>query len=133
MGRDPRAPVKIIGVETDDEYYVVNQNGEVRRDCRVIIDEFDMGRIRAGYVCAKCYEVQDSAFPKECWVCKFPMADRQAEFVAKGYRGNVRVGPSTTLEDEYAFMEEWGEIQRRKQRDPITRPTQIWLPGTAKI
>ena len=127
--RDPRSPIRITGVETDTEHYVVNRNGEIRRDHLIYIDEYDMGRIRAGYACAKCYEVQSEPFPEQCSVCRFPMRDRQAEFVAKAYRGNVRIGPTTTPEDEEAFMAEWAEIQRRNSRDEILRPTQIWLPG----
>jgi hypothetical protein len=128
--RDPKAPIKIIATEIDDEHYVVNRRGEIRQDVRIYVDEHDMGRIRGGYACAKCYEVQDKPFPEKCSVCKFPMRDRQSEFIAKGYRGNIRVGPSTSIEDEYAFMDEWAEIQRRNQRDPATRPSQIWLPGS---
>lgn len=127
--RDARAPIRIIGSEIDEENLVVNSNGDIRHDVMVIVHEDDMGRIRGGYACCKCYEVQEKAFPERCWVCKFPMRDRQAEFIAKGYRGNVRIGPSTTLEDEYAFMDEWAEIQRRNKRDPILRPSQVWLPG----
>ena len=123
-----RKPIRIIGSEIDEENLVVNSNGDIRHDVMVIIDPDDMGAIRAGYYCAKCYEPQEKPFPKECWVCKFPMSDRQSEFIAKGYRGNVRVGPSTTLDDEYAFMDEWEEIQRHKKRDPILHPSQIWLP-----
>jgi hypothetical protein len=124
-----RPPIKIIGAEIDEEHYVVNSNGDIRHDVMVIIDEEDMGAIKAGYYCAKCYEPQDKPFPDECWVCKFPMSDRQAEFIAKGYRGNVRIGPSTSIEDEVAFMDEWGEIQKRKNRDSILRPSQVLLPG----
>lgn len=127
--RDPRSPVRIVSTEIDTENYVVNRDGEIRRDVLVTVDEEDMGRIRSGYVCAKCYEPQEKSFPENCWVCKFPMRDRQSEFVAKGYRGNVRVGPTTSLEDEYAFMDEWAEIQRRKNRDPILNKTQVLLPG----
>src|SRR3990167_5491520 len=124
-----RKPIRIIGSEIDEENLVVNSNGDIRHDVMVIIDPDDMGAIRAGYYCAKCYEPQETPFPKECWVCKFPMSDKQSEFIAKGYRGNVRVGPSTTIADEYGFMDEWEEIQRRKQRDPILNPSQIWLPS----
>lgn len=126
-----RKPITIIGVEHDEEHYVVNSAGEVRHDVMVIIDEDDMGAIKAGYYCAKCYEAQEKPFPKECWVCKFPMADRQAEFIAKGYRGNVRVGPTTTLNDEVAFMDEWEEIQKRNQRG--LRPSQVILPSDFAI
>lgn len=126
--RDARAPIRIIGSEIDDKNLVVNSDGELRHDVMVIVHEEDMGRITAGYACARCYEVQDEPLPERCWVCRFPMRERQAEFLAKGYRGNVRVGPSTTIEEEYAFMDEWAEIQARKKKDPILYPSQFWIP-----
>lgn len=125
----PREPIRIIGAEVDEENLVVNRNGEIRHDAMVIIHPEDMGKLRAGYYCARCYEPQDKPFPKECWLCKFPMSDKQSEFIAKGYRGNVRVGPSSSVEDEMAFMQEWQEREDMKRRDEITRPSQIWLPG----
>ena len=88
-----------------------------------------MGRIRAGYVCARCFEVQETPFPTQCYLCKFPMADKQSEYVAKAYEGSVRVGPQTNADTEIAAMEEAAERRRRAMRDPITRPSQILLPG----
>jgi hypothetical protein len=126
---DPRAPVIPIGVEVDAENLVITSRGEMRHDYRVILSEEDVGRMKGGYVCAKCMEVQEKPFPKECYLCKFPMADKQAEFLAKAYQGTIRVGPSSSLEDEFAAMDEWEEAQRRNSRDEILRPSQILLPG----
>ena len=123
-----RPPIRIIGTEIDDENLIVNSNGEIRHDVLVFVHQEDMGAIRAGYYCAKCYEPQEKPFPKECWLCKFPMSDKQAEFIAKGYRGNIRVGPSSSREDEDAFMQEWGERQQR-ERDPRRAASQVLLPG----
>ena len=135
-----RPPIKIIGAELDEENLVVSSTGELRNDYLVFVapdsgvDENGkpyegMGAIRAGYYCAKCYEPQDKPFPENCWLCNFPMSDKQAEFIAKGYRGHIRTGPSTTMEQEYAFMDEWAERQKRESRDSILRPSQILLPG----
>jgi len=124
-----RPPIRVIGSEIDEENLVVNRDGELRHDVMVIVHPDDVGAIKAGYYCAKCLEPQDKPFPKECWLCKFPMSDKQGEFFAKGYRGNIRVGPSSSLEDEYAYMEEFAERQRREERDEILRPSQILLPG----
>lgn len=126
---DPRAPVIPIAIEVDAENLVITSRGDLRHDARVILSDEDIGRMRAGYVCARCMDVQEKPFPEACVTCKFPMADRQAEFLAKAYQGSVRVGPQSTLDTEMAAMEEWEEAQRREQRDPILRPTQILLPG----
>lgn len=134
-----RPPVKILGAEIDEENIVVTKSGDFRHDYMVIVAEEDgvdqdgnpyvgIGAIKSGYYCAKCFEPQEDPLPEKCWLCQFPMRERQGEFLAKGWRGNVRVGPSSSIEDEYAFMEEWAEQQRREQRDDILRPSQIWLP-----
>lgn len=126
---DPRAPVIPIGVEVDADNLVIMSNGEMRHDYRVILSDEDVGRMKAGYVCAKCMDVQDTPFPKACGTCGFPMSDRQSQFMAKAYQGTIRVGPQSTLDTEMAAMEEWEEAQRRSQRDQILRPSQILLPG----
>lgn len=124
---DPRKPAKIVGIELDPDHVIVTSTGEIRQAPMIYLDEESVGRIRAGYVCAKCFEPQTEAFPEQCWVCKFRMADKQAEYVAKNYQGTVRVGPSSTLEEEEAFMNEWAEIQARKQ-DRMPRTPSIWVP-----
>ena len=133
-------PVKIIGAEIDDQALVVTSDGQLRHDTLVFIAPEDgidedgnayvgIGAVRSGRYCAKCLEPQDQDLPEKCWVCQFPMRERQGEFLQKGYRGNIRVGPSSSLEDEYAVMDEFAERERRAQRDEITRPSQIWLPS----
>jgi hypothetical protein len=52
----------------------------------------------------------DTAFPDECKVCHFPMREHQAAEFAKDYRGEIRFGPSTTIDEEYEIAEEM--IQR---------------------
>lgn len=93
----------------------------------IYLDEESVGRIKAGYVCAKCFEAQDEAFPERCYLCKFPMRDKQPEYVAKNYQGIVRVGSATSIEDEMAFMDEWAEIEARKQARMPHKPS-IWVP-----
>lgn len=74
------------------------------------LSEEQVGRIRAGYTCVKCLEDYAEAFPDECKVCKFPMRDKQSEEFAKDFRGAIRYGPQTTVEEELAAAEE--QIQR---------------------
>lgn len=133
-------PVKILGADIDDENLVFNAKGEVRHDYHVVIAEEDgvdhdgnpyvgIGAIKSGRYCARCLEPQDQDLPEKCWVCQFPMRERQGEFLAKGYRGHVRVGPSSSREDEDAIMQELNERQQMAMRDEILRPTTILLPG----
>lgn len=125
---DPRKPVIPLAVEEDEDHIQLSANGEWRSAAKVILSDDDVGRMRAGYVCARCWEVQTNAFPKECSVCRFPMADKQSEFLAKAYKGSTRLGPSSSLEDELAAMEELEEREKRAQWGPSV--PQIIVPGT---
>lgn len=115
---DPMKPVIPIAVEEDEDHIQLHSDGTWRSSPRIILSEEDVGRMRAGYVCAKCWEPHRVAFPRVCSVCKFPMADRQGEYLAKAYQGNVRMGPSSSLEDELAAIEELEERDRRAQWGP---------------
>lgn len=117
--RDARRPVIPLGVEEDQSHSLILRNGEERSAFNVTLSPEDVGRIKAGYVCARCFETQDSPFPTECWVCGFPMAERQSEFIAKAYQGEQRMGPSTSMEDELAALDEIEERQLRESRPSV--------------
>lgn len=92
-----------------DSYTILPDGRKVERTVFALSEE-QVERIRQGYVCVKCLEAHDSAFPDECAVCHFPMREQQAAEFAKDFRGGIRFGPSTTIEEEYAIAEE--TIQR---------------------
>jgi hypothetical protein len=74
------------------------------------LTEEQVERVRLGYICIKCLEAYDTALPDFCAVCKFPMRKHQGEEFAKTYAGDIKFGPSTSIEEEYAIAEEM--IQR---------------------
>jgi hypothetical protein len=115
MSRDARAPIIPIGVEESETHALLMANGEVRSAFNITLSEHDAGRIRAGYCCVRCYEAQDDPFPEKCWVCGFPMKEKQLEFFGKAYQGTQHMGPETSLEDELAMLEEAEEIARRQE------------------
>jgi hypothetical protein len=108
-------PVIPLAVEHDEGYVEIRTDGTVRRAARVILEPDDVGRMQAGYVCAKCWEPHATPFPEKCRLCGFHMSDRQSEFLAKAYQGNERVGPSTSLEDELALLDEVEERMKRQE------------------
>jgi hypothetical protein len=126
VSRDARKPIIPLSVEEDEEHVQLHADGTWRASPRIIFSEHDVGRIRAGYACCRCWEIQDNAFPDKCWVCGYPMKDRQAEYVAKAYKGNVYLGPSSSLEDELAAMD---ELDKRKEREATVSAPQIIVPG----
>lgn len=126
MSRDARKPVIPIGVEESETHALLLRNGETRSAFNVTLSHEDLGRMKAGYVCVRCYEVQDTPHPKECWVCKFPMAERQAEYLAKAFQGEQHMGPTISLEDELAMLEEAEEMARREVHG--FRPISVQVP-----
>lgn len=125
--RDPRKPIIPLAIEEDEHHVQLHSDGTWRSAPKVILSEEDMGRVRAGYGCAKCYEVHEVALPERCHLCGFPMRDRQFEYIAKAYVNSVRIGPSTSLEDELALLDEIeAEIKRKRSGFPVT--PQIVVP-----
>ncbi len=108
----PVIPVAVD--ESTDELVFFEDGRPPRSPVRVTLTEFDMGRLRAGYICLQCKEDLDNAFPDECPVCHYKMATRQAEDFATQFKGTIHVGPSTTLEDEREIMQ---EMRRREARE----------------
>lgn len=111
-------PVIPIAIEVDGEHVLVTQDGRVRDSHKVVYSEYDIGRMKAGYVCLKCHEDLDTAFPDVCPICGFEMADKQSERFALEYQGTTWVGPTTTEEEELAIMQEM-----RARRAAQGRPT----------
>jgi hypothetical protein len=124
--RDVRKPVIPLAVEEDPDHVLIFSDGTYRSSFNITLSPEDVGRIRAGYVCAICFEAHEEAYPEECSVCRFPMRSRQAEFVAKAYLGKKRIGPSTSLADELAAME---ELEERYLREQTVSAPQIIVPG----
>lgn len=92
--------------EPSTTHVIVHPDGRETDAMIAIIPEEDFPGLRQGYICAQCIEELDMAFPEHCPVCNFPMRDHQTEYIAKVYQGNVKTGPSTTLEDEKLRMQE---------------------------
>lgn len=124
--RDARKPVQFLAVEEDEDHILIFSDGTYRSSFNVTLSPEDAGRVRAGYVCAVCFEAHEEAYPEECSVCRFPMRDKQAAFVAKAYKGEKRLGPSTSMEDELAAME---ELEERYIREQSASAPQIIVPG----
>lgn len=63
-------------------------------------------RVRLGYVCINCLEQHPVPYPEKCHVCPFPMREIQDRVFEGMYLGEVRVGPSTNLDEEMEIAQE---------------------------
>ena len=111
-------PVIAQAVDVDTDSFTVMPDGR-RMERHVFgLTEEQVERIKAGYTCVKCLEDFDSAFPDACTVCGFPMREHQTEEFAKDFRGGIRFGPTTSIDEEYDIAE---EILQRDAHDRATR------------
>lgn len=123
MAGDPRRPAVPLATEEDEKHVLVGSDGSIRRHYNLIYSEEDAERIRLGYCCIQCGESQvghgkGTPFPEECAICKFRMRDKQLERYAKEWVGHIRLGPSTSLADELAALEELQEkMDRTRKRE----------------
>lgn len=115
---DPRRPAIPLATEEDEKHVLVGSDGSIRRHYNLIYSEEDAERIRLGYCCIQCGESQvghgDGApFPEQCAICGFRMRDKQLQRYGQEWVGHIRLGPSTSLADELAALEELQEKQNR--------------------
>lgn len=77
-------------VITEPNDFVVQIGDREVRDEDVIISEEMFEQIRQGYMCIKCFQPFESAFPEECTmpVCKFPVRREQSFELLRMYAGH---------------------------------------------
>lgn len=107
--------------DVDIDAYTVMPDGRKMQKTVFGLQPAQVERIREGYTCIKCLEDYDTAFPDRCSVCGFPMREHQADEFAKDFRGNIRFGPSTSIDEEYEIAEE------QIQRDAFERASRLGL------
>lgn len=114
-----RAPVIPLGIEPQADQGIWLPDGRVQGGVSLILSADDVERIRTGYVCAKCFEPHEQAWPERCQLCGAPMRELQADYVARELqREIVLLGPSTTLADELERLPE--EVAKEAERSGNT-------------
>lgn len=91
-------------------------DGRVTQGLRVGMCDEDVERLRQGYMCIQCFEPLDSAFPKACPLCTYPIAEQQAELFGAIYAGHIpglRTGPDWEAEAD--------RLEERKERRAFAR------------
>lgn len=86
-------------------------DGRVTQGLRVAMCDEDVERLRQGYKCINCFEPLDTAFPKACPLCTYPMKEQQAELfgaIYAGYIPGLRTGPDWEAEAD--------RLEERKER-----------------
>jgi hypothetical protein len=100
--REPAIPIALEPV--DQGIYL--PDGRSLSVAAPVLKPADIERARLGYLCLKCLEPFEHAWPERCHVCGAPIRKEQAAYFAREFGGEVQLGPSTSIEDELAALRE---------------------------
>lgn len=111
-----RKPVVPIAIEPHEKEILVLPDGRSHRQAMLALVPEDIDRLRAGFVCLKCFEPFEQAWPERCHVCGAPVRREQARFFASEMASSpMQIGPRTTLEEERAGLAERAAKEREEQ------------------
>ena len=119
--------------EEDTENVLVHSDGRVTRAMLGIVPEDQFPLLKQGYGCAACFVRLDVPFPEALPDLQLPdagTADPRTSL--KNYIGNIKTGPSTTLEDEKLIMQEMREREARETGD-LDAPRRLRMKDDAKV
>ena len=102
-----RKPAEVVGeIEPDPNKAIQLVDGRIQREPMIPFSAETVDRLRSGWLCMKCVEPFERAWPIKCPVCGAPVRTEQARYFAMRYAGEIRIGPHTTLEEERAGIAE---------------------------
>jgi hypothetical protein len=90
-------------------------DGRVHGAVEMTMSEDTIERMRLGYLCAKCLEPFEHPWPERCHVCGAPVRDKQAEYFAQEFAGEVKLGSTQPLDDGGM----WERIERERKERPL--------------
>lgn len=122
-----RMPIRPILVENTTDGAVTFDGNVYRAPFNATFHEYDIGRLREGYGCLRCWQPFETAFPDACTLCGYPVASLQAADFAQEFDGPKWVGPSTSLGDEFERMLHEGERRRHVPGSTIVLPRGVNL------
>lgn len=110
-----RRPAVVLDIEQSPDTALWLPDGRVQGEVRLTLADETVERMRLGYMCAKCLEPFERAWPKRCHVCGAPIRTKQAEYFAREFLGEELLG-GATLEDELAGLHERAEEEEQDGR-----------------
>lgn len=110
-----RRPIVPLDISQSEEVIVTSDGREMRQPVLTLSAD-DIDRLRAGYACMKCLRVFERSWPERCPDCGAPVRREQAAYFAREFDPHqIRLGPSTSLEFERAYMHELLAKQKEKR------------------
>lgn len=113
-----------IAVEEDHGVTELHANGRLMPGLNIAACDEDVEQVRTGYRCIQCWEPLEAAWPKECFLCGFPIATHQAEQFARVYKGydpTARTGADWEAEaDRIEEQQERRAFEKRAAKSGIS-------------
>lgn len=94
-----RKPAEVIDIENVHQGIWL-PNGRIQGAVQLTLGAETIERLRLGYMCAKCFEPFETAWPENCNVCGAPIRSEQADYFAKEFGGEVEIGGGIEAEAE---------------------------------
>jgi len=107
-----RVPVfRAVLKDSLDSVWIDEPTGRKQRDAVIMVNPEVREALRDGWLCLRCWEPQDEAFPAPAAAnhlpgCTYPIRERQAIDVRMEFRGDEHVGPSLPISVYLAEQEE---------------------------
>lgn len=128
-----RMPIRPILVENTNEGAVTFDGNVFRAPYNATFHTYDIGRLKHGYGCLRCWQPFEAPFPAACNVCGYGVAEHQVRDLEQEFQGEKWVGPTTSLADEFERMIEKGQRKRHKPGSSVLVPdSRIVLPPGVK-
>ena len=98
MVEGSRVPLPKFLVEDDTSGLWTPHRGRVQRGAKIILLPETLAAMKAGWICLRCMEPQEEAFPEICgsppeMACDYPIRERQLRDIEQEYEGEQSVGP----------------------------------------
>jgi len=115
QGRSGRVPV-FRAVLRDDTHSVWKENdGRLQRNVVASVDIETFRAMQAGFMCLRCYEPMEDAFPDQCDLCGYPMQERQVMDIAMEFRGHEHIGPGLPISEYLEEMDRRADERERAE------------------
>lgn len=89
-----------------DSVWTDGATDRLQRNVIASVDPETFRSMQAGHMCLRCYEPQPNAFPEQCDLCGYSMAERQIMDIAMEFKGIEHVGPAQPFSEFIAQQEE---------------------------
>lgn len=88
--------------------------------------------MQAGYICIRCLEPQEAAFPPQCDLCGYTMRERQIVDLSVEFAGEKHIGPSKALDDYLDELDAEAERKNFQRRIDGGASRMVGLRGRAR-